>query len=122
MTVSLAPNVVFDGDRDLLMQMLVNLLENALHHTPTKTVIRLSLEIWEGRPVVTIADSGPGIPKNEQKRVFERFYRLDRSRSSPGNGLGLSLVAAIASLHGIDFELQDNEPGLKVVLRFPGAT
>ncbi len=119
MSVALAPNVMIYGDRDLLMQMLVNLLDNAIHHTPAQTTIRLSLENSAADPIAVIADSGSGIAETERKKVFERFYRLDRSRSSPGNGLGLSLVAAIATLHGIGVELQDNKPGLRVVLAFP---
>jgi signal transduction histidine kinase len=119
MTVSLAPDVMIYGDRDLLMQMLVNLLENALHHTGAGTAIMLSLQNGEAGPVAIIADSGPGIAESDRERVFERFYRIDRSRSSPGNGLGLSLVSAIASLHGIRVELQDNAPGLRVVFNFP---
>jgi signal transduction histidine kinase len=108
------------GDRDLLMQMLVNLLENALNHTPAKTSIALSLQKSESGPIAMVCDSGLGIPEGERQKVFGRFYRLDTSRSTPGSGLGLSLVAAIASLHDITVDLQDNEPGLRVVLNFPG--
>ncbi len=120
--VSLVETVRILGDRDLLVQMLVNLIENALHHTPFGTTIRLSLENGALGSIGIIADSGAGIAESERKKVFERFYRLDRSRSSPGNGLGLSLVAAIVTLHGIGIELQDNMPGLKVVLTFPEST
>ena len=119
---SLVETVRILGDRDLLVQMLVNLIENALHHTPFGTTIRLSLENGALGSIGIIADSGAGIAESERKKVFDRFYRLDRSRSSPGNGLGLSLVAAIATLHGIGIELQDNMPGLKVVLTFPEST
>ena len=63
-------------------------------------------------------DSGPGIPAEERTRVFQRFYRLERSRSTPGSGLGLSLVEAIAALHDVSIELTDNRPGLSVTLRF----
>jgi signal transduction histidine kinase len=73
--------------------------------------------------LLTIADDGPGIAPSERRNVFRRFYRLDASRGSPGNGLGLSLVAAIAELHGIDIRLADNVPqGLKVALNFPPTT
>jgi signal transduction histidine kinase len=68
--------------------------------------------------VLTIADRGPGIPAEARERVLNRFVRLDESRSLPGSGLGLSLVAAVAKLHGTPLELQDNAPGLKVVWRF----
>ncbi len=118
MTLDVAPNVTTHGDRDLLMQLLVNLLENALRHTPINTSIVLSLRNGSTGPTVILADSGPGIPAQERGRVFERFYRLDASRSTSGSGLGLSLVAAIASLHDIEVELQDNAPGLKAILYF----
>jgi signal transduction histidine kinase len=68
--------------------------------------------------VIAVADDGPGIPINERQNVFKRFYRLERSRRTPGNGLGLSLVAAVARLHGAGIELVDNAPGLKFRLRF----
>ena len=116
--LSVARNISSFGDHDLLMQMLVNLLENALHHTPPKTTITLSLENNDKGPRAMVCDSGPGIPTDERQRVFERFYRLDASRSTPGSGLGLALVSAIASLHGIAVKLEDNLPGLKVVLDF----
>src|SRR5262249_5096899 len=67
---------------------------------------------------VDVVDSGPGIPAEERGRVFQRFYRLESSRSTPGSGLGLSLVEAIAALHRVSVELTDNVPGLRVVLRF----
>jgi signal transduction histidine kinase len=68
---------------------------------------------------VIVADTGPGIPENERDKVFRRFYRLEASRRMPGSGLGLSLVSAIAALHGIDVVLSDNHPGLRVRLRVP---
>jgi signal transduction histidine kinase len=118
MKLSIAQGINIDGDRDLLTQMLVNLLENALNHTPAKTIIALSLQQTEAGAVGIVSDSGQGIPLEERRKVFERFYRLDSSRSTPGSGLGLPLAAAIASLHAITMELHDNEPGLKVVLDF----
>jgi signal transduction histidine kinase len=108
-----------EGDRELLTQMLVNLVENALRHTPPGTLIELRAEAEAGRPVCIIADSGPGIPAPDRHKVFRRFYRLDRSRATPGSGLGLSLVAAIAGLHNTTIDLDDNQPGLRVTLRFP---
>ena len=122
MQLSIAPGIRTFGDRDLLTQMLVNLLENALHHTPARTTITLSLQNGGVGPLATISDSGPGIPASERQKVFERFYRLDTSRSTPGSGLGLSLVAAITSLHGITVDMHDNAPGLRVVLGFPANT
>jgi signal transduction histidine kinase len=69
--------------------------------------------------VIAVVDDGPGIPDDEWQHVFKRFYRLERSRHTPGNGLGLSLVAAVARLHGARIEMVDNRPGLKCLLRFP---
>jgi signal transduction histidine kinase len=99
--------------------MLVNLIENAIAHTQASAEIRISLAACEGAPVLSVSDNGPGIPVDERGRVFQRFYRLEQSRTSPGNGLGLSLVAAIAELHGIGIALADNAPGLSIALAFP---
>jgi signal transduction histidine kinase len=98
--------------------MLSNLIENAIHHTPAGTQISLSLHASPQGVIGCVEDTGPGIPAGEHKRVFHRFVRLDSSRSSPGSGLGLSLVAAIAELHRIPVTLRDRQPGLSVVLRF----
>ncbi len=106
------------GDRELLTQMLANLIENAIRHSPERAVIRLQL-VQSGRHgELLVSDTGPGIPAPLRDKVFERFYRLEQSRTTPGSGLGLSLVAAVATLHDIAVELDDNRPGLKVVLRF----
>jgi signal transduction histidine kinase len=74
----------------------------------------------DARPVITIADDGAGIPAEEYEHVFKRFYRLERSRYAPGNGLGLSLVAAVARLHDARIEMLDNSPGLRLRLWFSG--
>lgn len=109
------------GDRELLIQLFSNLVENALRHTPAGTRIVIG-GIRSGSNVIAeVSDNGPGIPASERSRVFRRFYRLERSRTTPGNGLGLSLVAATAELHQAQIELSDNKPGLKVVLRLPSA-
>ena len=110
------------GDPELLTQMLANLVENALVHTPEGSPIELAAGLRDGRAVVSIADRGPGIPMTDRARVLERFVRLDSSRSTPGSGLGLSLVAAMAKLHGIELRLEDNGPGLRVILEFPRPT
>jgi len=73
-----------------------------------------------GQPVVRITDSGSGIPQEEREKVFRRFYRLETSRTTPGNGLGLALVKAVADLHGASIDLGDNHPGLRVSVRFSG--
>jgi len=119
---AVTPGISARGDRDLLAQMLANLVENALRYSPSGSTIRLCLEDTAQGPIGAVADSGPGIPESEREKVFQRFYRLDASRSTPGNGLGLSLVKAVAHLHGIEVRLTDNEPGLKVALKFRRAT
>ena len=103
----------------MLTQMLANLVENALVHTPEGTPIELIASLRDGHATISITDRGPGIPMTERARVLERFVRLDTSRSTSGSGLGLSLVAAVAKLHGIGLRLEDNGPGLRAVLEFP---
>ena len=110
------------GDRDLIFQALVNLLDNAVKYSPDGGVIYLSMEPAQGgtgRGHIIITDSGPGIPAEAHDDVFQKFFRLDRSRGTTGSGLGLSLVAAVAKMHGIDIRLSDNNPGLKVDLVLP---
>ncbi|AIF47365.1 sensor histidine kinase [Dyella japonica] len=107
------------GDQALLAQMLANLIENALHHTPAGSRIHLDLQGRAGRLVGRVTDSGPGIPAGDRERVLRRFVRLDSSRSTPGSGLGLALVSAVADLHGIQLSLRDAQPGLVVELSFP---
>jgi signal transduction histidine kinase len=114
MQAEIAPGVSVRGDVELLMQMYVNLVENCIHHTPPGTRIMLALRVRDGQAVATVADNGPGIPVEERDKVFRRFYRGATSRSAPGHGLGLSLVAAIAGLHQAKIELADNAPGLQV--------
>lgn len=117
LTAEIAPKVQIKGDEELLVQMIVNLLENAVEHTPENTTISLALA---SRSPVTlvIADDGTGIPEGERQRVFERFYRVDQNPGTNGSGLGLSIVQAIARLHGARITLSDNEPGLRVELNF----
>jgi len=116
---TIADALVLHGDRDLLTQMLANLVENAIRHTPAGTTITLVAASGPDGTVIEVADDGPGIPADERDKVFERFYRLETSRTTPGSGLGLALVRAIAELHGAEVMLADNAPGLRVVLRFP---
>lgn len=109
----IAPNVFCSGDLELLLQLCVNLIENAIRHTPRGTSITLTI----ASPArLEVTDKGPGIPEDQRQKVLERFFRLDRSRSTPGNGLGLALVAAIANLHSSTIELGDNHPGLKAIV------
>ena len=122
LTVALeTDSAVVQGDRDLLGQILANLIENALRHTPAGTPITLGLRREKGAVDLTVADHGPGIPAAETGKVLQRLYRLDRSRATPGSGLGLSLVAVIAELHGATVTLSDNAPGLRAAVRFPRA-
>ena len=99
--------------------MIANLIENALRHAGQGSKIDIALTQEKGVTVLCVADNGPGIPADEREKVLQRLYRLDRSRNTPGNGLGLSLVNAVAALHSADLSLQDNEPGLRVVVTFP---
>lgn len=109
------------GDRELLTQLFANLIENAVRHSPAGTRIDVDIKTRGDRRVAVVADNGPGIPVEERENVFRRLYRLERERTTPGSGLGLSLVAAIAELHGASIELMDNAPGLRVEVSFPRA-
>lgn len=106
------------GDRDLLFEALSNLIDNALKHGQSDVEVSVEPDGAAGVRL-TVRDHGPGIPTGEHKRVFQRFYRLEHSRSTPGNGLGLSLVQAVAQLHGAELALVESAPGLAVELRFP---
>lgn len=111
--------VSIEGDADLLVQLFANLIENGLQHTPPGTRITLSLDTQADAVMARLDDDGPGIPDHEWGKVFQRFYRLDRSRTTAGHGLGLSLVGAITELHNGQILLGDNSPGLSVRLTFP---
>ncbi len=104
------------GDRHLLSQALANLLDNAVKYTPAGGTVTVRIEPG---PVLVVTDSGPGVPPEARERVLQPFVRLDATRSTPGNGLGLSLVGAVARLHGARLDLDDNRPGLVVRLVFP---
>lgn len=107
------------GDRDLLFQAFANLIDNAIKYTPPGGRIKLEVVEHPDCLQVMVSDSGVGIPAESRANVFERFFRLEGSRSTPGNGLGLSLVAAIINLHYGQIELDDNVPGLKVTVTLP---
>jgi signal transduction histidine kinase len=117
-TAEISAGLTFWGDRELLTQMIANIVENAMKHSPNRSSITVTTSASPSSVAVAVSDSGPGIPAGERLNVFRRLYRLERSRSTPGSGLGLSLVAAIAALHQIRIEVTDNEPGLRVTLRF----
>ena len=114
-------SVTVEGDQELIGQMLVNLVENGLRHTPVGSVIRVGVDRAAYAPMLRVTDNGPGVPQAERDRLFDRFYRLERSRSTPGSGLGLALAAAVAHLHGAQISLADAGPGLEAQVRFPPA-
>ena len=109
------------GDRDLLFDAISNLVDNAIRHGGAGDVQVAVLDDDQG-PAICVADHGPGIPVEERQHVLKRFYRIERSRSSAGSGLGLSLAAVVARLHHAQIEMEDNRPGLKIRLRFPSAS
>jgi signal transduction histidine kinase len=119
LVIGAAAAAVVEGDADLLTQMLANLVENALRHAGASAHIVVSTTTdGAGRALLSVRDDGPGIPAGERRRVFERFYRLEQSRSTPGNGLGLALALAVARLHGAEIELLDAAPGLDARVAF----
>ncbi len=108
-------NISYAGDKDLLFQALANLLDNAIKFSPDGGNINIILEQVNGRPVIEIKDTGVGIDKADKAKVFDRFYRADSSRNSPGSGLGLSLVSAVIKLHKGTIELLDSRPSGLIV-------
>lgn len=112
-------DAMVQGDQQLLTQMIANLVENALRHCSSGTRIEVTLSRVDDSALLQVSDNGPGIPTAERDKVFRRFYRLEKSRTTPGNGLGLSMVRAIAELHGAVLTLNDNHPGLRVLVSFP---
>ncbi len=112
--------VSVSGDPVLLAQALSNLIDNALKYAPVNGAIEVAvLTRGEGIAQVSVTDNGPGIDDSEKSKVVERFYRGDASRGTPGVGLGLSLVQAVAKLHGSTLELSDRHPGLRVAVTLP---
>ena len=117
------------GNRELVSQALANLVDNAIKYAaagrqeangvPADIVVGAGRE--GDRIVLSVRDSGPGIPVADRGRVVDRFVRLEQSRSQPGSGLGLSLASAVARLHGGELRLEDNAPGLKAVIALPRA-
>ncbi len=122
LTTLIDEKLVVRGERHLLTQAFANLIDNAIKFTPEQGRIHVATEMRGSVVEVSIADSGPGIPEMYHDKVFEKFFRIEESRSAKGNGLGLSLVAAIARIHRADIALSDNHPGLTVTLRFPNVT
>jgi signal transduction histidine kinase len=117
--LDLATPATVEGDRNLLFQALANLVDNALKYTPEGGSVTVYLGHEDDAPLVAVRDTGPGIPAAERDNVVKRFYRLERSRTTPGSGLGLSLVLAVARLHDAELSLDDGQPGLLARLTFP---
>jgi len=110
------------GDRELLAQVLTNLVDNAVKYTPSGGTVRVQLTRNGDSARLCVADSGPGIPEADRARVLQRFTRLDQARSLPGNGLGLALVNAVTLQHHGRLMLGDNAPGLVVTVELPALT
>lgn len=106
------------GNHNLISQALANLVDNAIKYTPPGGSVLVALENQPAGPALVVADDGPGIPLQDRARVTERFVRLETSRNSPGTGLGLSLVAAVARMHEAELTFDDNDPGLRATLSF----
>ena len=122
-TLTLPSGLAVNGDSVLLAQAVANLLDNAGKFTPRHGTVALTLAAdGDQRIAITVADNGPGIPEAERAQVTERFYRGDASRGTSGVGLGLSIVAAVARLHGGSLLLADNHPGLIASLILPAPT
>ena len=121
--VTLSSNIqtqlIIFGEKNLLTQALANLIDNALKFTPKHGHIFIESRISDKHTDIIIADNGPGIPEEYRNKVFEKFFRMEQSRNTKGNGLGLSLVAAIARIHNAIITLQDNNPGLRIIITFP---
>ena len=117
------PGVHLRANRELIGQAMVNLLENAVKYArpPDGGDGRITVQLrrTQDRLLIEVADNGPGIPESDRTRVLDRFVRLEASRSEPGSGLGLSLVDAVARLHGGSFHIEDNAPGVRAVIDLP---
>lgn len=120
LAVEITPGIAGFGDRALLTQLFANLVENAVRHGREGGRVAVTLQARaDGGAEATVTDDGPGIPDAERERVFRRFHRLDAARHTPGSGLGLALVRAVAGLHGIAIALEDAQPGLRVRVTLP---
>jgi len=126
LSISTEPDLYIHGSRELIGQAIANLLDNAIKYaapdeTPGERLQEITLQARRIEDLIEIivADNGPGIGEKDRLKVLERFVRLENSRTKPGSGLGLSLVAAVAHLHLGSLKLEDNNPGLRAVLRLP---
>ena len=119
LTLEIPAGLEVFGDRDMIQQAVANLLDNALKFSPPDGTIGLRARHSLHGVEIEVTDQGPGIPTDDRARVVERFYRGESARSTPGSGLGLALVQAVAQLHGGGLELADNAPGVRAILRLP---
>ena len=117
--VVVEPDLTVTADRELLAQAIANLIDNALKYGGGGDGVRIEAQRREGGVEISVADHGAGIPEADRERVLARLVRLDASRGIPGTGLGLSLVEAVARLHGGTIRLEDNHPGVRAVLWLP---
>ena len=119
LTVTADDEAMIDGDKALLTQMMSNLIENIIAHTPKGTIAKIAVCKSTSAVQLHVSDNGPGVSTSETTKISRRFYRSEKSRNTPGNGLGLSLVKAIAELHSAEMNIQNLQPGLGTTLRFP---
>ncbi len=115
---SLETDHIIQGDKDLLFQAFSNIMDNAIKFSPKNSTICVSMNVDRNGSSLNISDQGTGIEHKDKERIFERFYRGEKSRTTAGNGLGLSLVKAVCDLHHITISLNNNTPGLRVSLLF----
>ncbi|WP_046191885.1 sensor histidine kinase, partial [Sphingomonas sp. SRS2] len=118
---TIEPGLIVNADGDLIFQAMANLIDNAIKYAPARGKVALTAQLASAAVIVTLDDNGPGIPPEHRARVTERFYRAPSVSDQPGEGLGLSLVAAVAALHGSAIIFEDGEPGLRVRWTIPRA-
>jgi signal transduction histidine kinase len=119
---TIQPDITVMGNRELLAQMAANLLDNARIHTPAGTAIAFRLALDGGDARLSVEDNGPGVTDEDRAKLLQRFFRAEASRTTPGNGLGLNLVAAVARAHNGRVTIDDADPGLRVIVTLPGLT
>ncbi len=115
---AIASNINFTGDKNLLFQLFANLIDNAIKFSPEKSLVTVTANQTHTGTQVVVSDKGVGINPQEHDKIFNRFYRSDKSRTSKGNGLGLSLVKAVADMHHAKISVIDNRPGLSIIIHF----
>ncbi len=114
----LAHPEILECDKGMIQQLLINLINNALVHCPQNSLVKLQVQRQQAQLLVIVEDNGPGIPDSEKAEILKPFTRLSQSRTTQGNGLGLALVKAIVDQHGASIDLQNAQPGLRVVISF----